>query len=70
MRTINPEIDARLDVSPIYKDVIRFTYGRNGVQAFVQTDLIVSGPLLEGIVLEFDYVWPGYASHILSVAEV
>lgn len=66
----DPEIDARMDASPLYRDVTRYTYGRNGVQAFIDTDLIVSGPLAEGIVLELDYVFPGHENHILSVTEI
>jgi len=66
----NSEIDARLDASPLYAGVTRYTYGRNGVQAFCMTDLIVDGPMAEGIVIEFDYVFPGYEDHIMSVSEV
>ncbi|MDD3797762.1 MAG: hypothetical protein PHE36_01130 [Novosphingobium sp.] len=66
----NPEIDERLDASPIYNGVTRYTFGRNGVQAFCATDLIVDGPLAEGLVIEFDYVFPGYEEHIMSVSEV
>lgn len=66
----NPEIDARMDASPVYRGVTRHTYGRNGVQAFCETDLIVDGPLGEGLVLEFDYVFPGYKDHIMSVSEI
>jgi len=62
------EIDARLDASPVFAGVTRHTYGRNGVQAFCETDLIVDGPLGGGVVLEFDYVFPGYNDHILAVS--
>lgn len=65
----NPEIDTRMDASPVYRGVTRYTYGRNGVQAFCETDLIVDGPLAEGLVLEFDYVFPGYDEHIMAVSE-
>ncbi|NWK94637.1 hypothetical protein DM806_02920 [Sphingobium lactosutens] len=65
----NPDIDARLDASPIYGSVTRHAYGKNGVQAFVETDLLSSGMLGESMMLEFDHVFPGYANHILSVAE-
>lgn len=64
------EVDERLDRSPIFKGVDRYTYGRNGVQAFVVTDLVVSGPLGEVISFELDYVFPGYDQHILSVSEL
>jgi hypothetical protein len=62
------DIDARLDASPVYRDIARYTYGRNGVQAFCETDLIVDGPLGEGLVFEFDYVFPGHAEHIMSIS--
>jgi hypothetical protein len=65
-----PEVDARLDASPLYGDVTRTAYGRNGVQAFVETDILSSGTLGENMVIEFDYVFPGYQSHVLSVVEM
>ncbi|EQB08814.1 hypothetical protein L288_07240 [Sphingobium quisquiliarum P25] len=65
----NSEIDARMDASPVYRGVTRYTYGRNGVQAFCETDLIVDGPLGSGLVLEFDYVFPGYDDHIMAISE-
>lgn len=65
----NPEVDARLDASPIYSGVTRYAYGKNGVQAFVETDLLSSGILGETMMLEFDYVFPGYNSHVLSIVE-
>ncbi len=66
----NPEVDARLDASPIYGDVTRYAYGRNGVQAFVETDILTSGILGETMMLEFDYVFPGYDQHVLAVVEL
>lgn len=65
----NAEVDARLDASPIYGGVTRYAYGKNGVQAFVETDILSSGTLGESMVLEFDYVFPGAEKHILSVVE-
>ncbi|MDD3798148.1 MAG: hypothetical protein PHE36_03110 [Novosphingobium sp.] len=65
-----PDIDARLDASPLYRDVTRHTYGRNGVQAFVRTDLLCSGPLGDDVVIEFDYVFPGYPDNILTKTEM
>ncbi|MCP1471774.1 hypothetical protein J3E64_003487 [Sphingobium sp. OAS761] len=62
-------IDARLDISPLYRGVTRYTHGRYGVQAFCETDMIVDGPLGEGLVLEFDYVFPGHDDHIMAVSE-
>jgi hypothetical protein len=63
------EVEARLDASPIYGQVRRFAYGRNGVQAFVETDILSSGTLGESMVLEFDYVFPDRKSHVLSIVE-
>lgn len=65
----DPEVDARLDASPIYGTVDRYAYGRNGVQAFVETDVLSSGPLGQSMFLEFDYVFPDRTSHVLSVVE-
>lgn len=65
----NPEVEARLDASPIYGAVTRHAYGKNGVQAFCETDILTSGLLGESMFLEFDYVFPGYDSHVLSVVE-
>lgn len=65
-----PEVDARLDASPLYGKVTRHAYGRNGVQAFIATDILTSGPLGEDLVIELDYVFPGHDRHILSVVEM
>ncbi|WP_313809209.1 hypothetical protein [Sphingobium sp.] len=65
----NADVDGRLDASPIYGGVTRHAYGRNGVQAFLETDILSSGMLGEAMMLEFDYVFPGHANHILSVVE-
>ena len=40
-----PEVDARMDASPVFAGVTRHTYGPNGVQVFVETDLLAGGPL-------------------------
>lgn len=64
------EVDARLDASPLFGNVTRCAYGRNGVQVFVETDLLKAGQLGDGMVLEFDYVFPGSDEHILSVVEM
>ena len=61
-----PAVDARMDASPVFADVTRYTYGRNGVQVFVETDLLAGGPLGDNWVFEFDYVFPGYAENILN----
>ena len=65
-----PEDDARMDASPVFGDVTRHTYGPNGVQVFVETDLICGGPLGDNWVFEFDYVFPGYADNILNAPSV
>lgn len=64
------QVDARMDASPLYRDITRHTYGRNGVQAFVRTDLFCSGPLGEDLVIELDYVFPGYAENMLTKTEM
>jgi hypothetical protein len=61
-----PEVDARMDASPIFAGVTRHTYGPNGVQVFVETDLLAGGPLGDNWVFEFDYVFPGFAENILN----
>jgi len=63
-------IDARLDASPAFGGVDRYAYGRNGVQLFVETDILTSGPLGDSMILELDYIFPGTTSHILSVVEL
>lgn len=63
-------IDARLNSSAVYGDVKRYAYGRGGVQAFVETDLLSSGPLGQSLVIELDYVFPDRDLHILSTTEV
>lgn len=64
-----PEVEARLDASPLYANATRRAFGRNGVQAFVETDLLSSGALGESMVLEFDYIFPDADRHILSIVE-
>jgi len=61
-----PEVDKRMDASPVFDRVNRHTYGPNGVQVFVETDLIAGGPLGDNWVFEFDYVFPGYKDNILN----
>jgi hypothetical protein len=60
------EVDERMDKSPIFSGVERFTYGRNGIQAFVETDLFITGALGDKFVFELDYVFPGYSDNILT----
>lgn len=64
------EVDARLDASPVFGGVTRHAYGRNGIQVFIETDLLVSGTLGESTVIEIDYVFPGSVNHVLSVVEL
>ena len=59
-----------MDASPAFGNVTRYAYGRNGLQLFVETDLLTSGQIGDTLILEFDYVWPGFDSHILSVVEL
>jgi len=61
-----PEVDARMDASPVFGDVTQYTYGPNGVQVFVETDALIGGPMGDNWVFEFDYVFPGYDENILS----
>lgn len=63
------DVDQRLDQSEIFGGVARQAYGRNGVQAFISTDLLINGPTGDALVIELDYVWPDTNSHILSVVE-
>lgn len=65
-----PEVDARMDASPVFAKVTRHTYGPNGVQVFVETDLICGGPLGDNWAFEFDYVFPGYKDNILNAPSV
>ena len=60
------EIDARMDASPVFKDVTRYTFGRNGVQVFFKTNLLAGPPLGDAVVIEFDYVFPGYPTNMLT----
>lgn len=61
-----PEIDARMDASPLFRDVTRHTFGRNGVQAFVRTNLLAGPPLGDAVVIELDYVFPNYPDNMLT----
>ena len=63
-------IDGQLDASAVFAGVTRHAYGRNGVQAFVATDLLINGPTGDSLVIELDYIWPNAANHILSVVEL
>lgn len=65
-----PEVDARLDASPVFGTVTRHAYGSAGVQVFVETDIVRAGQLGDRMYFEFDYVFPGYDSHVLSVVEL
>lgn len=65
-----PEVDARLDASPIFGKTPRYTYGRNAVQAFIETDIFSAGPLGDKLVFELDYVFPGYPDNMFTVTEL
>ena len=64
------EIDVRLDASPVFGGVTRYAYGRAGVQAFIETDLLKAGQLGDSMLVELDFVFPDQAEHILSVVEL
>jgi hypothetical protein len=66
----NSDVDARLDASPVFGECTRYAYGSNGVQVFVETDLVKAGQLGDRMYFELDYVFPGYDSHVLSVVEL
>ena len=62
----NDDVDARMNESPIFGKIDRYTYGHHGIQAFVETDLFVAGAIGSQFVFELDYVFPGYKDNILS----
>ena len=64
------EIEARMENSPVFSQTDRFTYGRYGCQAFVETDLLAGGPLGENLVIELDYVFPDRPEHMFVKTEV
>ncbi|WP_207974448.1 hypothetical protein [Parafrankia sp. BMG5.11] len=64
------DVDARLDASPLFGDVTRYAYGRNGVQVFVETDILKASQLGDSAILEFDYIFPGKDNHLLAVVEL
>lgn len=64
------QIDARMAASPVFRGVTRHPYGRHAVQVFVETDLLMSGPLGESMVIELDYVFPGHAKHLFNSNEI
>lgn len=66
----SPDVDARLDASPLFGKTPRETYGRNAVQAFVETDIFSSGPLGDKLVIELDYVFPGYPNNMFTSTEL
>jgi len=57
-------IEARMQGSPVFSRTERSTYGLYGCQAFIETDLLVGGPLGENMVIELDYVFPGHPDHL------
>lgn len=60
------EVDRRMDASPVFGSATRHTYGANGVQVFVETDIIAGGPLGDNWVFELDYVFPDRKYNMLN----
>jgi hypothetical protein len=57
-----PEIDARMDASPVFGDDDRSAFSDYGVQCFVRTDLFAAGLLTFGQLIELDYYFdPAFA---------
>lgn len=65
----DPDIDARMAASPVFCGVKRHPYGRHAIQVFVETSLLMSGPLGESMVIELDYVFPDHATHLFNSTE-
>lgn len=63
-------IEARMQSSPVFSQTDRFTYGRYGCQAFVETDLLAGGPLGENLVIELDFVFPDRPDNMFVKTEV
>jgi hypothetical protein len=66
----NPDVDSRLDASPLFGGTPRETYGRNAVQAFIETDIFSSGPFGDRLVIELDYIFPGYPNNMFTSTEL
>jgi hypothetical protein len=64
------KIDARMDASPVFGHTPRECYGKYGCQAFIETDLLTSGPLGDNLVIELDYVFPGHPQHMFNKTEI
>lgn len=56
--TIDPQINARIAASPIFKPGDRPSFGDFAVQVFVHTDLFAGELLSFGQTIELDYVFP------------
>jgi hypothetical protein len=57
-----PEIDARIDASPVFTDDDRSAFSDYGVQCFVRTDLCAAGLGTFGQLIELDYYFdPAFA---------
>ena len=63
-------IEARMDSSPVFSQTDRYTYGRYGCQAFVETDLLAGGPLGENLVIELDFAFPDRPDNMFVKTEV
>lgn len=66
----DPQIDSRMDASPVFGATPRECYGKYGCQAFIETNLLSSGPLGENLVIELDYVFPGHPQHMFNKTEI
>ena len=57
-----PEIDARMEASPVFGDDDRSAFSDFGVQCFVRTNLFAAGLLTFGQLIELDYYFdPAFA---------
>ena len=54
----DPEIDAAMQKSPIFRDDDGTAFADYAVQVFVKTDLCTTGLFALGQTIELDYFWP------------
>ena len=57
---LDPAIDARMAVSPIFDESTKPAFANYWVQCFVKTDLFAHGLLAFGQTIELDYVFDGF----------
>jgi len=60
----DPAIEARMAASPVFSQTDRYTYGRYGCQAFIETDLLAGGPIGENLVIELDFAFPDHPDNM------